>query len=521
MTVFSKQRLAFAGGLTLCLAASAQAQTAPTATIDSGPVQGTEADGVAVFRGIPYAAAPVGDLRWRAPQPAARWSTPRDATKFGNDCLQTWMPGDAATSGQPMSEDCLYANVWTPKVVQPGAGKKVGAKKAAGLPVMVWIYGGGFVNGSGAAAIYDGARLAKRGVVVINFNYRVGRLGFFAHPALTKEAGGAPTGNWGLMDQIAALNWVKRNAAAFGGDPAQVTIFGESAGGESVNRLMAAPAAHGLFARAIASSGGGRDAWPDLATAEAKGVAFAKAAGGADTAAALRAIPGDVARGALNLLNKEEATYSGGITDGKLVTDSVDAIFAAGREARVPYMVGANSDELGFIPAAFRGAVVGGITKPLGDLTAVRAAYGAAFDDRIAGDVVFVEPSLATARRHAANGNPTWVYRFGYVAEAKRGETKGAVHASDVPYVFDTLDQIKPAPSAADQAAAAKVADYWTRFAKTGDPNQSGAPAWDRFSGRTPIALHIGITATAVGPASDAGLDALAKLRDAAKGAAK
>jgi para-nitrobenzyl esterase len=497
--------------LALAVPALAQAQTAPTATIDTGPLTGAAADGVAIFRGIPYAAPPVGDLRWRAPRPPAAWTAPRDATHFGNDCLQTWMPEDVANSGRPMSEDCLYANVWTPK---PG-------KQAKGLPVMVWIYGGGFVNGSGAAQPYEGSRLAKRGVVVVNFNYRIGRLGFFAHPALTREAAGGPTGNWGLMDQIAALNWVKRNIAAFGGDPAKVTIFGESAGGESVNRLMASPSARGLFARAISSSGGGRDQWPDLAAAEAKGVAFAKSAGAGDDVASLRAIPADVVKGAITMLARDEAKFSGGITDGQIVTDSVDAIFAAGKEAQIPYIVGANSDELGFIPAAFRTIVTAGIIKPLGDLSAVKPAYGDAFDARIASDVIFVEPSLALARRHAAHGAPTWVYRFGYVAEAKRGELKGAPHASDVPYEFDTVGLAQPAPSAADQAAATMVADYWSNFAKAGDPNRAGMVRWERFTAKTPVALKIGVDGVVSAPAGDAALDALSAQRDRSAGTGK
>ena len=220
-----------------------------------------------------------------------------------------------------------------------------------------------------------------------------------------------------------------------------------SAGGESVNRLMASPAAHGLFVRAIASSGGGRDKWPDLAAAEAKGVAFAKSAGVGDDAASLRAIPGETVAGKIGLLNRDEAKFSGPITDGQIVTDNVDAIFAAGKEAPIPYIVGANSDELGFIPALFRGAVTSGIVKPLGDLGAVKTVYGNSYDKRIASDVMFVEPSIALARRHAAHGAPTWLYRFGYVAEAKRGDWKGAPHASDIAYEFDTLGLLKPPPA--------------------------------------------------------------------------
>ena len=251
-----------------------------------------------------------------------------------------------------------------------------------------------------------------------------------------------------------------------------------------------------------------------LAAAEAKGVAFAKSVGAGDDAASLRAIPGETVAGKIGLLNRDEAKFSGPITDGQIVTDNVDAIFAAGKEAQIPYIVGANSDELGFIPALFRGAVTSGIVKPLGDLGAVKAVYGESYDKRIASDVMFVEPSIALARRHAAHGAPTWLYRFGYVAEAKRGDWKGAPHASDIGYEFDTLGLLKPPPGAADQAAATMIADYWSNFAKAGDPNRAGLPAWERFTGKTPVALNIGQDATLSAPAGDSGLDALAAHRD-------
>jgi len=237
--------------LGLLLLAMAMPAAAQDVRIDSGTLHGAAADGVSAFKGIPYVAPPVGPLRWHAPEAPPAWTGARDATGFGADCMQNLFPG-ATGSGQPQSEDCLFLNVWTP--AHP---------KGAKLPVMVWIHGGGFVGGSSALAETDGARLAKRGVVVVSFNYRLGRFGFFAHPALTA---GREGGNWGLLDQIAALRWVQRNVAAFGGDPGNVTILGESAGGESVIRLMASPAARGLFAKAIASSGGGRDAWPRWAS---------------------------------------------------------------------------------------------------------------------------------------------------------------------------------------------------------------------------------------------------------------
>jgi para-nitrobenzyl esterase len=223
--------------------AQASTRTAPVKT-DAGPVTGVIADGVASYKGIPFAAPPVGDLRWKAPQPPKPWTTVLAADHYAADCMQKPFGGDAAPLGTPPAEDCLYLNVWTPA-----------AKNSAPLPVMVWIYGGGFVNGGSSPAVYDGSAFARRGVVFVSMNYRLGRFGFFAHPALTAEAKaqspGAPLGNYGFLDQLAALQWVRRNAAAFGGDPRNVTIFGESAGGGSVNALMISPLARGMFHKAM------------------------------------------------------------------------------------------------------------------------------------------------------------------------------------------------------------------------------------------------------------------------------
>jgi para-nitrobenzyl esterase len=488
-------------GLTLFVAIPAAAQDART---DSGPVHGVAVDGVVAFKGIPYAAAPVGDLRWRAPAAPVAWSQARDASKFGADCPQNAFPG-ATGSGQPTSEDCLFLNVWARRAI-------AGAK----LPVMVWIHGGGFVSGSSALAETDGARLASRGVVLVSFNYRLGRLGFFAHPALTAEAGGKPTGNWGLMDQIAALTWVRKNIAAFGGDPANVTIFGESAGGESIARLMASPATKGLFAKAITSSGGGRDKWPTLAVAEAKGSVFAQ---GKD-AAALRALPTATVIGGINMLSKEEDRYSGPITDGAIIPGNADQLFAEGKQARVPYIIGNNDDELGFVPAAFLPMVNTPALAGLGaGATAVTAAYGSPEKAQrlVAADIMFTEPALALALRHARSGSPTWLYRFGYVAEAKRKDGIGAGHATDVIFQFDDLAKGDVTPTAADHAAAGLLATAWTNFAKTGDPNGKGVPAWNRVDPKTPAVLEIGITSTRMAPASTPALDAIAAARDSAQ----
>ncbi|MBW8842614.1 MAG: carboxylesterase family protein [Sphingomonadales bacterium] len=462
--------------LAIALIGAAPADEAPVATTASGTVRGTVADGVASFKGIPYAAPPVGPLRWHAPEPVQPWTAPRDAKGYGNDCMQARFAGDIANTTLPMREDCLFLNVWTPKPVS-------GAK----LAVMVYIHGGGFSGGTGSSAILDGSRLAARGVVVVTLNYRLGRFGFFAHPALTREAAGGATGNWGLMDQIAALNWVKRNIAAFGGDPANVTIFGESAGGESVDRLMVSPAAKGLFAKAIAASGGGRDSWPTLAAAEAKGVAFAKQQGIAgDDLAALRKVPADRVQGGINLLKADEEHYSGPMTDGRIVTGDVDTLLAAGKARGIRYIVGSNSDELGFIPAMFMGGFVKKATEALGDgAEAVRAAYGS--------------PDL-----------------YGYVVEDKRKSLSGASHASDVPFQFDNLMLAGGKVTRADMAAAKLVADYWVNFARTGDPNGPGLPAWPRFAATDGQMLAIG-TDTKAAPAGGPALGAIAAARDAGK----
>lgn len=478
--------------LAMLAAAPAAAQQA---RIDSGALEGATADGVAAFKGIPYAAPPVGERRWAPPAPVTPWRATRDATRFGADCVQNPVPGDVSR-GAPMAEDCLFLNVWTPK---PGTGAK--------LPVMVWIHGGGFVAGSGALVQTDGAQLARRGVVVVTFNYRLGRFGFFAHPALGKG------GNWGLLDQIAALHWVKRNIAAFGGDPANVTLFGESAGGQSVARLMASPAARGLFAKGIAASGGGRDRWPSLAEAQAKGSAFATQTGAANLAA-LRALPAETVRGGLTILNKEEATYAGAITDGAVVPGNADAIFAAGEQARIPFIAGSNDDELGFVPVPFLPMVNGPLLAQLGTRAdAVKAAYGTPEKAarHLAGDMIFGEPALALAGRHARSGAPTWLYRFGYVADAKREPGKGAGHASDVAFQFGNL----PADATpADRAAAARIMAYWTNFARTGDPNGKELPAWARLDPARPELLAIGIDGTAMAPAATPAIAAIAAALD-------
>lgn len=486
-------------------AMAAPPDAAPVAAIEGGTVEGARTGALIVFKGIPYAAPPVGDGRWRAPGPVKPWPSTRAATEFGADCVHSRRDWEADRAKAPMSEDCLFLNIWAP--AKPPKG---------GAPVMFWIHGGSFTAGSGAQALYDGSRLAARGVVVVTINYRLGRFGFFAHPALTREAGDGPTGNWGFMDQLAALNWVKRNIAAFGGNPGNVTIFGESAGGGSVNLMMALPEARGLFHRAIAQSGGGRDDSGSLADAEAKGKAFAAGAGvTADDPAALRAIPADIVRGNMTLFNPEAATYSGPMIDGRLVKGRGDLVFLAGKQAPVPYMAGANSYEIGFAPAALRGTFTALLGAQLGpDLARVKAAYGSeqAYENGLAGDAMFVEPARFIAGLAAPNG--AWLYHFDYVATNQRGSDPGAAHAAELPFVFGTLDTLGVPVTDEDRAMAKLVGDYWTAFAKAGDPSGAGRAAWPRYR---PGGSRLTFSAAGAAPTSAAlpALDALAKIADA------
>jgi len=453
----------------LCLALGGPlAWAGDTVRIDTGALKGVTADGVTSFKAIPYAAPPVGPLRWRPPAPAPAWSDVRDASRYGAICMQKIVKDNGVGPG-PASEDCLTLNVFAP----------VGAKH---LPVMVWIHGGGLVNGSATADLYDGSALARQGVVLVSINYRLGRFGFFAHPALTAEAGGhGDLANYGLMDQVAALQWVKRNIAAFGGDPRKVTIFGESAGGISVNRLMMAPPARGLFVRAIVESGVGRERSHTLAQAEIDGATFATKLGapGADTAA-LRALPADaiLAAGDPDIFNGELP-----ILDGKLLTEDADVAFHAGHVAPVAYLAGSNSLE---IPVAYMGERFDRSQK----LTAERkaaliAAYGgeAAYKDHVGADMIFGEPARALARDQAKTGAPVWLYRFSVLSAGAPKMLTGAPHASDRQYVFQTLNASPWPTDARDVALAKTISAYWVAFAKTGDPNGPGRPTWPRYDG--------------------------------------
>jgi para-nitrobenzyl esterase len=479
----------------------------------SGVLIGYLEDGVRIFKGVPYAAAPVGDLRWRAPAKAPAWEGTRSAQSFGYDCLQNRASWDPSLSLMEMSEDCLTLNVWT------------ASDNAAPAPVMVWIHGGGFVMGSASQDIFDGAALAKKGAVIVTFNYRLGRFGFFAHPDLTKEAAGGPTGNFGLMDQIAALRWVRENISAFGGDPDNVTIFGESGGGASVAHLMAIGEASGLFHKAIIQSGGGRLKWAPIQKhgadegAEAAGVAYSKSLkGSGDSLAQLRSLPAQTILGEVSFSKLRSKTYSGPMIDGGLVKREFLQSFADGVESKTPMIVGANSAELNHMPGIAKFLIRRGVKKALKpQLKDIENAYGGKRDlnKNIINDWGFVEPARTLARRHETNGAPAWLYEFDYVHAALRDKFEGARHASDMAFVFGTVGKDGVAATDEDRRASDQIAAYWVAFARDGTPAPAGLPEWPQYD----AAADERMTFASTGPAmktvrNAAALDLIASASD-------
>lgn len=481
----------------------AGAASAQTVRTQAGEVSGVTAAGVASWKGIPFAAPPVGALRWAPPKPPMPWKGVRSADTAGPACPQPER-GEGGVGAPPaQSEDCLTLNVFAP------AG-------ARNLPVMVWIHGGAFRLGYGSAPIYDGAALARQGVVVVTINYRLGFLGFFAHPALTAAAApGEPLGNYGLMDQLAALRWVQANIAAFGGDPKNVTAFGESAGGSSLIYLLANPATKGLVAKAIVESGGGLQQPAGLAANEQRGVAAAAKLGLPQTAtlADLRARPATdwiTAQGAL-----EGGLGFGPFVDGRLVTEPPWKAFAAGRALDVPLVIGANSNEASVLSTL--GVPTGALNAALGDrMAALRPLYGAEtpepeFTRQALGDVVFVAPSRWVAAA-AAKGAPSYLYYFSYITAARRGAVPGANHGSEIPYVFKSWEAtpvLARLMSAEDKAMGDAVSACWVAFAKTGRPACPPAPAWPAYDPASDLQMEFAPTLAVRKPARAAAMDLL------------
>jgi len=439
----------------LCGTAATAAPKAPAtlARTEAGQVRGAVEKGVISWKGIPFAAPPVGDLRWRAPQPAARWAGVKQTTAYGHDCMQKPFGGDAAPLGTPPAEDCLYLNVWKP------AGAAAGAKGK--LPVMVWIYGGGFINGGASPPTYSGAQMAGKGVMFVSFNYRVGRFGAFAHPAVTAAAeDGMHTGDFGYLDELAAMKWVQRNIAGFGGDPANVTVIGESAGGGSVHMLMTSPLSKGLFKRAIIMSGGDGRMMADVTPAAAAktAVAFGESKGVAgddpDALRKLRALPADDVVDGLNLAQMFGGgikNYMGPVSDG-IVAVPVRAAYEAGQFNQVPVMIGATSADIG---------------GPTGPMIAGARELSDLLSDK---------------------GVPVHHYIFSYVAQSLNAP--GAGHASDIPFFFNTQAvKYGAATTARDNAMGDAISSYLANYARTGNPNGKGLPAWPAHTRSAPARM--------------------------------
>ncbi|MFL5579068.1 MAG: carboxylesterase/lipase family protein [Gemmatimonadaceae bacterium] len=487
------------------LAIAAQAPTAPAAPAArtaQGVVRGVAlATGVRAFRGIPFAAPPVRELRWRPPQPARAWTGVRAADRFGPQCMQARIYSDMMFRNEGTSEDCLYLNVWAP------------ARAAAGarLPVLVYFSGGGFMAGDGSEPRYDGESMARRGIVVVTTSYRLGVFGFLAHPELTRESPNGASGNYALMDQTAALRWVRDNIAAFGGDPGQVTIAGESAGSFSVSAQMASPLAKGLFARAIGESGAFFSrtlATPTRAEAEQNGVRFGQAVG-ATTLAALRALS---AHELLEAAGRQGVPRFAANVDGWFFPEAPAAIFAAGRQARVPLLAGWNSEEMtgrALLNETPNAENVAGVLRRIFNEQAQAAAqvYPAATPEEamqsltnLAGDQFIAYSTWKWLEEHGrTSGQP--VFRYLYArprpALASPGPnapppSRGAVHSAEIEYAMGNLPLNKVfAWTPEDFRVSETMQGYFANFIKTGDPNGAGLPEWPRgnATGGAPVML--------------------------------
>jgi para-nitrobenzyl esterase len=496
------KRLAFAVVVVLAGAALAARAAAPTAVVAQGTLVGMTDDGVSGFLGVPFAAPPVGKLRWAPPTPPAAWTGVRSATAFAPACIQTLAPGGhepwtseyMSPAGPGVSEDCLYLNIWTP------ATRAGSTRPAATLPVLFWIYGGGFTEGSGAVPVYNGAHLARQGLIVVNVNYRVGALGFMAHPELTAEQGGA-SGNYGLQDQIAALRWVRDNIAAFGGDPTRVTIAGQSAGAMSAQALLVSPMAKGLFRAAIVQSpaapGTNGVYAPRAATEQAAVAALARA--GVHSIAEARALPADRANG------------SGGrarlVADGRVIPEGESHPFAS----NVPMMTGYTLNDL-FVSrapataASWRAEAVArygdradeflrfypGATDAEAARSAQREAVDRAFNLKLV--------AWLTARGPVP---PVYAYLFTHVEPGPNSAREGAFHSSELPYEFETLDR-SPGRNFTDvdRQLAAMFSGYVANFVKTGNPNGASLPPWPAMTPDNKTLMDMGdrVTATRAVP---------------------
>lgn len=467
--------------------------------LDSGPVRGFLDDGLRAFLGIPYAAPPVGALRWKPPQPPIPWTQVRECAAFGPACPQPRQP-----AGGNFSEDCLSLNVWTP-------AQKPGER----LPVMVWIHGGGFTFGSTAQAEYHGRNLARKGVVVVTLNYRLGPLGYLVHPLLSQESPDKTSGNYGLLDQIAALRWVRRNIAAFGGDPGNVTVFGQSAGSRSVSLLLLSPLSDGLFQRAIAQSGGpvlGSEHLNPVFNGDPVGVSamgqeLARRLGcdtAPDVPAALRA------KSALEVLDAADTNtgiftkglFFAPVFDGRVLPDNTVTAFREGRQHHVRLITGSTLNEgafylsgpevlaLGLYKEFLRARFGAHAGEALAMFPAAGDAGVARAIDRFLAAAANAEPSRFMVRSMEKAGVKAWLYQFTRRQDTDLARRMGAHHGVDLAYVFGNMQA--RGYDAEDKALAKIMMGYWVNFAKTGDPNGPGLPPWPVYQAATDLNLEIG-----------------------------
>jgi len=485
------------------LAPITMAQSTTLVKTTAGKLSGVKSsDGAVIsFKGIPYAMPPVNDLRWRAPKPAAPWSGVLKAGHFSRSCMQTSPSSMGPWTEEYMdqnerSEDCLYLNVWTEGI----AGKR---------PVLVWIHGGGFDQGSTSVALYNGEALARKGIVVVTINYRLGVFGFFAHPELTKESGTHSSGNYGLQDTLAALEWVKANIAAFGGDPTQVTIGGQSAGAIAVHALIASPLAKGLFRGAIAQSGSTiADLLHSLADAEKDGVKFQQTKG-VGSLKELRAMP------VYQLMAQVEGAPFQWfpVVDGFLLPDTVSAMIAQGNQNDVAMLTGWCADEGSIDPTygkltpeefdreVRRPSVAGpasffGLT-PAGDLAdEFLKLYPASTPSKSQIDSARAENMVSTflwAKHRAAHSKtPVYTYLWDHPLPGPKRDLYRVFHSTELPYVFNSLASVKRPWEPADYTIAEKTTSYWANFVKTGNPNGDGLANWPPFDGDTPVTMELG-----------------------------
>ncbi|HSK43398.1 MAG TPA: carboxylesterase/lipase family protein, partial [Candidatus Binatia bacterium] len=481
---------------------------------------GSSAD-VRVYRGVPFAAPPVGDLRWKAPQPTAKWQGVRQATEFSNACWQTQYPAAAAiyqAKLPPLSEDCLYLNLWTP------------AKSAKDrLPVMVWIHGGGFTRGFSGTSSYNGEVLARKGAVIVTINYRLGIFGFFAHPELTAESGHHASGNYALLDQIAALQWVQKNISAFGGDPTRVTIFGESAGSWAVNALMASPLAKGLFQHAIGESGGLFSPMKTLDEAEKEGAKLAAALISAPASDATPAAAKDTAtpsalktlraKTAEELLKASDSETVRAVVDGWVLPQSVATIFAEGRQNDVPLMVGYNADEgTALAPQAVNLKAmmfIGGAHQRYGpQADTFLKIYPAASDEEAVSsfysayrDQIFGWEMRSWARMATKSGHqPAYMYYFNRRPPGPQSARLRAFHASEIAYVFGTF--VWPFPwEDTDKKLSDAMTSYWVSFAASGNPNSASLTKWPAYTAKDDQVMEFGDQTAVRTEINKAGLD--------------